>query len=144
MKKKEEKIKIRNEEGDIVEKKVSDIKHQPIMHSTLGPELLDRIKNIHIVLKDVMTSLYGSQGILEQFELLFMRDIDPEKDVEIWENMTKAYLESQKYFGTTPEIRKNIFNIIMLHILGLISKEDREREDIKIICSIFNNFLAFN
>jgi hypothetical protein len=144
MKKKNKEIKIRNKNGDIVEIKSSKLKHQPIIHSVLGNELLERIKKIHNILKDVIGTLYDSQSILEQFEILFMRDVDPEKDVEIWENIVKTYGEAQKYFGNTLEVRKNIFRIIMFHVIGILKPEDKKRDDIQLICKIFNDIMALN
>jgi hypothetical protein len=64
----------------------SKIRPGPIRHESLSPELLEQIKGVF----DVMKPYFGMT--LEQFEVGFMRDIDPEREVAIWCSITAAWL----------------------------------------------------
>jgi hypothetical protein len=58
----------------------------PIRHETLPPQMLEMIE-----------AIYGEIGqylgtTLEQFEIGFMRDANPESEVAIWASITAAWL----------------------------------------------------
>lgn len=137
--KKEKKIKVRNEEGEIVKKEFDCIEKQKIIHFCLGDDLLQRIKNVYYSISEVINDVYEYCSTLEQFEILFMRDQDPENDIKIWEDMAETFIICQKYFGSCPEVKKNIFRIIISNLLGLLDEEQKEREDIKFVCQIFDD-----
>jgi hypothetical protein len=63
----------------------SDIRPGPIRHESLPPELLERIEAIHGILGPNLGST------LEQFEIGFMRDMNPESEVAIWCSITLAW-----------------------------------------------------
>jgi hypothetical protein len=56
----------------------------PIRNESLPPALLDQIKAVF----DVIGSYIGMT--LEQFEIGFMRDMHPQREVALWFNITKA------------------------------------------------------
>ena len=58
----------------------------PIRHGSLSPELLDQIKAVF----DVIGKYLGMT--LEQFEIGFMRDTHPEREIPVWFSITKAWL----------------------------------------------------
>jgi hypothetical protein len=66
----------------------------PIRNESLPTELLDRIKAVH----DLIGPYTGVT--LEQFEVGFMRDMDPESEVAVWCSITAAWLAyHEKYLG---------------------------------------------
>src|SRR6516165_1504604 len=58
----------------------------PIRNESLPPELLERIKAVF----DVIGPYIGMT--LEQFEIGFIRDMHPEREVALWCRITKAWL----------------------------------------------------
>lgn len=69
----------------------------PIRHKSLPPELLEHIKAVF----DVIGHYIG--GTLEQFELGFMRDTDPESEVALWCSITAAWLAyHEKHLNDEP------------------------------------------
>ena len=64
----------------------SKLRQGPIGHETLPPELLDRIK----IVFDLIGRYTGMT--LEEFEIGFMRDMHPEREVAIWCSITAAWL----------------------------------------------------
>jgi len=64
----------------------------PIRHESLSPQLLEMIE-----------AIYGEIGrylgtTLEQFEIGFMRDANPEREVSIWASITAAWLAYHEKF----------------------------------------------
>jgi len=58
----------------------------PIRNEALSPELIEQIRAVY----DVIGSYVSTS--LEQFEIGFMRDADPEDEVAIWCSITAAWL----------------------------------------------------
>jgi len=58
----------------------------PIRNEALSPELLEQIRAVY----DVIGSYVSTS--LEQFEIGFMRDANPEDEVAIWCSITAAWL----------------------------------------------------
>jgi hypothetical protein len=56
----------------------------PIRHNSLPPDLLGQIKAVY----DVIGPYVGM--MLEEFESGFMRDMHPEREVELWCRIGKA------------------------------------------------------
>ncbi len=70
----------------------NDIQSGPIRNDSLPPELLERIRAVHDVI-----GKYISDS-LEQFEISFMRDANPNDEVVIWCSITAAWLDyHEKY-----------------------------------------------
>ena len=70
------------------------IRPGPIRHESLPPELLDQIK----VVFDLLGPYLGTS--LEQFEINFMRDADPDKEVAAWICIMAAWIDyHEKYVG---------------------------------------------
>jgi hypothetical protein len=64
----------------------------PIRHELLPSELLDLIRAVH----EVIGSYLGMP--LEQFEIGFMRDMHPQREVNVWIRITKAWLAYHEDF----------------------------------------------
>lgn len=72
----------------------SDIQAGPIRNESLSPELLERIRAVHNVIGKYISNS------LEQFEISFMRDSNPDDEVVIWCSITAAWLDyHEKYLS---------------------------------------------
>ena len=72
----------------------NDIQAGPIRNESLSPELLERIRAVH----DVIGKFISNS--LEQFEISFMRDANPDDEVVIWCSITAAWLDyHEKYLN---------------------------------------------
>jgi hypothetical protein len=65
---------------------LSQLRPGPIRHKTLPPHLLEQVKAVF----DVIGPYIGMT--LEQFEVGFMRDMHPEREVGLWIRIAKAWL----------------------------------------------------
>lgn len=70
----------------------SKLRQGPIRHETLPPKLLDQIK----VVFDLIGRYTGMT--LEEFEIGFMRDMHPEREVAIWCSIAAAWLAYHKKY----------------------------------------------
>jgi len=68
------------------------IQRGPIRHKSLSPELLEQIEAVF----DVIGPYIGKS--LEQFEISFMRDSDPESEVALWCSITAAWISYHEKF----------------------------------------------
>ena len=62
------------------------IRPGPIRNESISPELLEQIRVVHDVIGNYVSTS------LEQFEIGFMRDANPEIEVAIWISITAAWL----------------------------------------------------
>ena len=70
----------------------SQLRPGPIRHGSLPPELLDQLKIVFDVIGPYLNMT------LEEFEIGFMRDMDPESEVARWCSITAAWLDYHKEF----------------------------------------------
>ena len=62
----------------------------PIRHETLSPDLLDHIQAVYDVVGPYLSTT------LEQFEIGFMRETNPEDEVAVWASITAAWIDYHK------------------------------------------------
>jgi hypothetical protein len=73
---------------------LSKLRPGPIRHESLPPELLELIEAIHDVVGPYLDTT------LEQFEIGFRRDANPEDEVAVWCSITAAWIAyHEKYLG---------------------------------------------
>jgi hypothetical protein len=71
-----------------------ELRQGPIRHKSLSPELLEHIRAVYDVLGRYLDSS------LEQFEIGFMRDMHPEREVAVWCRITSAWIDyHEKHLG---------------------------------------------
>ena len=78
---------------------LSQLRPGPIRHESLPPALLEQIQAVY----DVIGPYSGMT--LEQFEIEFMRDMHPEREVALWCGIAKAWLAYHEDYlgnGTLP------------------------------------------
>ena len=68
---------------------------RPLIHEELPADVIDRIKQVYSVIKDVMVQ-DGNKIILEQFEIMFMREKEPLEHVKYFEKIIRAYELAKK------------------------------------------------
>jgi hypothetical protein len=89
----------------------------PIRNESLPPELLDQIKAVFEVIGPYINMT------LEEFEIGFMRDMNPESEVALWFNITKAWLAYHEDFlgnKTLPnEEERNILGALIAISTGI-------------------------
>lgn len=102
---------------DIKNVKTNSIQAGPIRHETLSPELLERIEKVH-------KKLYEVEGIpLAKCVENFKRDLHPEPNIIIWEQMAEAYIS---YCSSHEKLslgeKKEVYKVILMR--SMISTED--------------------
>ena len=70
----------------------SELRRGPIRNESLPPELLEHIGAIYEVVGQYLSTT------LEQFEISFMRDMNPESEVAIWCSITAAWIAYHERF----------------------------------------------
>jgi len=91
----------------------SELKAGPIRHPVLPPELLEQIGAAY----EAVGPYLGTT--LEQFEIGFMRDAHPEREVAIWSNVAAAW---HRYHEE--------------HLAGLVRPEAEERKIVGALVAI--------
>jgi hypothetical protein len=90
------------------EVKISDLKPGPIQHKGLPGGIVERIRAYKAVLADVETS--SVEQTIEDFQ----RDLNPEKELRIWEQIASHY----QWFvvgnpGLTQSEKKDVFSVLL-------------------------------
>jgi hypothetical protein len=96
---------------------IADIKLGPIQHETLEPKLLSRIKTIYDMVG------HYSCSTLEEWEIGFMRDLHPEREIAVWARVALAW---KKYHEVnlngqilSDEKENDLVNILISFTLGV-------------------------
>lgn len=92
--------------------KLSDLKFSPVRQETLPEGFIKRVIEYKEILKEVDTTT------LEETINCFQRDIDPEKELFIWEKIAEIYIENTENENYLIEEKKEIFKRILLASLG--------------------------
>ena len=88
--------------------KISDLRPGPIRHEELPPDLVDRIRAFKEVLGDVEPS--SLEGTIENFQ----RDMHPEREVEIWERIARAYKDFiTRHAISDFQTRSDVFGVLL-------------------------------
>jgi hypothetical protein len=88
--------------------KISDLVPGPIRHDELPSDLVDRVKNFKEVLGDVEPS--SLEGTIENFQ----RDMHPEREVEVWERIARAYKDYiTKHAIVEFQSRSDVFGVLL-------------------------------
>lgn len=86
----------------------NEIQQGPTLHNELPDQLLDRIKAVQETFAEV------DDTPLEQWIDDFKRDLDPESNIKIWEDMKVAYNSYCKDRELPIETRKEVFKIVLM------------------------------
>ncbi|MDP6526732.1 MAG: hypothetical protein QGH15_21225 [Kiritimatiellia bacterium] len=116
------------ETGKPISVDIDSLKQGRIQNSSLPEPLLLRIRTVHAYIRDVYDIT------LEQFEVGFMRDVDPEVEVAVWERIA-AILNKATY--KVPELdRKAAFRTVLNYSMGALTDEEQGNPDVRWIIEI--------
>jgi hypothetical protein len=84
------------------------IQRGPIIRDSLTPEQMDRVRKLQAVFA-------GIDGqTVEQWVDDFKRDLDPDRELGVWEVMAKAYTSYCSDRSLSPEAKREVFKIVLL------------------------------
>ena len=95
---------------------LNDIQQGPTIHDTLPDALLTRIKNVQLIFAEV------DGTSLDKWVDDFKRDLDPEGNVKIWEDMAVAYTSFCDKKELPLDTRKEVFKVVLMR--SMMSDED--------------------
>jgi hypothetical protein len=104
------------------------LKSGPIRHETISDDLLERVRVIYDGIRD----FYGST--LEQFEIGFMRDSHPEKEIAVWERILVA---TDIVTAAMPNLkRKMVLRTLLAYSMGALTAKEKANPTVKKIIKI--------
>ena len=80
----------------------------PIRHEALNENQLARIRALHITFAEV------DPNPLEKWVDNFKRDADPDRELEVWERMARAYRRYCETRPLSPEAKRDVFRVVLL------------------------------
>ena len=83
------------ETGELIRVNVGDLKDAPIRHSSLPADLLPKIR---MLFQTVGRYVYDEKDTLEQWEVGFMRDAHPEREIGVWSRIFCAWKQYHVLF----------------------------------------------
>ena len=105
----------------------SEVQSGPIRHESLPPQLLELIKAVY----DVIGPYLGTT--LEQFEISFMRDSDPQSEVAAWCSIVAAWVAyHEKHLGDELLPDENEKNLLAALIAISTGVDDVEALDVPV------------
>ena len=94
--------------------KVSALKESPIRHTTLPQEAIARIKSFKEILAGV------DNISLEDTITNFQRDMNPEREISIWEHIASTYRAFvAENFITGLDTRKEVYHAALIASMGM-------------------------
>lgn len=117
------------DEPEIRNVKLKDLRPGPIQHDSLPDELLEAIHAIYEVLGPFLWMN------LEQWELGFMRDMHPEREVAVWFRMAKAWHSYHERFTESKALPVEDEQKI-IGVLIAISTGVRETKDFSVSATV--------
>jgi hypothetical protein len=130
------KAKVKDNKGNIKEVDLSSLCGNKIAHTKLNNETLERIKDIYTKFKPYLSIN------LEQFELGFMRDEDPEQELDLWENLSITFEMAIELFGDTEENKKFIFECLITNSVGALLPEEEKLECVQQLKTLYSKVCA--
>lgn len=114
----------------------SEVKQNPILHRSLPEPLIGRIRIVFDALREVICCNEAPM-LFEHFELGFMREVDPEGALKIWEAIASAYMNAVECFPPDHESRSTIYKWLILLVMGSVDDDDMQKEEVQIIRKFF-------
>ena len=122
--------------GDVYEFTPEEaLNRMDVKHQSLDDNILARIGVIYKEIKS-----YWPIATLEQFEFQFMKDENPENEVELWERMIKTwnFCCSEMDVSSTENIQW-VLDILVYYSAGALSQEESEDPIIRGVLLAFEN-----
>ena len=112
-------VDVRMTVGELMEKmEKGEFLPGPIRHRTLPPALLTEIQRLWY---SVGKAFFGDRGNMEQWELCFIRDCDPSKEVMVWQRIERA---SRRYMADHPaaDLGETVTRICLCSMGALVAE----------------------
>ena len=106
----------------------NEVQFSPTMHDSLPDELLERIRVVHATFADV------DGTPLDKWISDFKRDVNPEPNVKIWEDMKVAYDDYCDGRELPLETRKEVYRVVLFRSMAE-PKDVLERIELSILSS---------
>ena len=131
------KSKIRDKKGNIIrEEDVDEMAAKTrVRHTSLSDELLLRI---NIIYNEFRPYLSKVPIALEQFEFGFMKDINPENGIAMWEDMVITFKIASELYNNDEGIKENIYNCLVIYSIDALTPEEEKNEFNSQITKLFN------
>jgi hypothetical protein len=104
----------------------SKIQPGPIQRDSLSPKQMERVRKLQAVFVEV-----DGQSV-EQWVDGFKRDLNPDRELDIWETMAKAYTAYCSKRTLSPEAKKEVFKVVLLRSTAP-EKDVLERLELKVL-----------
>lgn len=111
-------------EGEIRESKPDEVFDSLVRHESLPTPWINRIEIIH--------RTFGKfyEPTLEQTIENFKKDLNPDREIKIWESIVSSYLEIINEYNIQEfENQKEIYKILLGYSMGVVPKETRLASD---------------
>ncbi len=113
----------------------NQVRPSPIQHESLSPELLEHVRAVYDVVGPYLATT------LEQFEVGFMRDMEPESEVAAWCGITAAWIAyHEKHLGD--ELLPDEDEKQLLGALIAISTGVEDAEALEVPVDVGRNLMA--
>jgi len=121
------KSKIRDKNGKIIrEEYVDDLAAKTkVHHTSLNDDLLLRINIVYNAFRPYLRKVPIT---LEQFEFGFMKDINPENGIAMWEDMVITFEIASKVHNDDEVIKEEIYNCLIMYSLDALTPEEEKNE----------------
>ena len=86
-----------SKKGEVRQVKASQVRPGPIRRESLSDDQTRRARAVYDALQPFVSPTF------EQFELNFLRDSDPESEIQIWENIAYAFQRYEQQHGPLSE-----------------------------------------
>jgi hypothetical protein len=129
-------FKVKDERGQWMEIDPSTVKTQRVIHHELAPKTLERITVVYDMLREVIV-YNGYRMSLEAFERGFMREMDPDAALDVWQAIATAYQKARGMFPPDQYTRNQIYHWLILLVMGAVSDEEKQLEEVKLIQKCF-------
>ena len=85
------------DQGEVRSINLSELRPGPLLRESLTEDQTQRARAVYEALQPFVSPTF------EQFELNFLRDADPESEIQIWENIAVAFQRYEQQHGTLSE-----------------------------------------
>lgn len=123
------------DEPEIRNVKLKDLRPGPIRHESLPDELLETIHAIYETIGPFLTMN------LEQFELGFMRDMHPEREIAVWCRIANAWHSYHERF-TDLKVQSVEDEREIIGALIAVSTGVRETQDLPVSPTVAEQLIA--
>ena len=99
---------LKSDKGKLQTINISELQQNEIVHEKLSDEQINRIKNFQEILKEVNTT--PIEKTIENFQ----RDLNPDKEIAIWERIAKAYKSvNSENENLSIEDKNEVYNLLL-------------------------------